>query len=160
MLLLSRTCSDLTGLMNELTSLQGTSGKREWTGRCHHYGNDGCVTPMILGRYAQLDRPQTFICIGNSSKPLDVSVDFALIIQARAGRDAFAKARLDKLTPWQVYESAAHTEYHAGRDPNIATRIFQKGLEVFRGEAEYVVRYLSFLLSINDEKSKSAPFFD
>ena len=79
---------------------------------------------------------------------------------ARAGRDVFAKARLDKLTPWQVYESAAHTEYHAGRDPNIATRIFQKGLEVFRGEAEYVVRYLSFLLSINDEKSKSAPFFD
>ncbi|VDB95403.1 unnamed protein product [Peniophora sp. CBMAI 1063] len=76
----------------------------------------------------------------------------------KAGRDAFAKARVDKLVPWQVWEAAAHTEYHSGRDANIATRIFQKGQEMFRNEAEFVVRYLSFLLSINDEKNAGALF--
>ncbi|KZV73632.1 Suf-domain-containing protein [Peniophora sp. CONT] len=76
----------------------------------------------------------------------------------KAGRDTFGKARLDKLAPWQVYEAAAQTEYHSGRDASIATRIFSKGLEIFNNEAEYVVRYLSFLLSINDEKNAGALF--
>lgn len=74
----------------------------------------------------------------------------------KASRTVFGKARSDLLAPWLVYEAAAYAEYHSGRDANIATRIFQKGLETFRGEVQYVVCYLRFLLSINDDKSRQA----
>lgn len=60
--------------------------------------------------------------------------------------------------PWQVWEAAALTEYHSTREPQVSTRIYQKGLEAFRGEADYVVHYLNFLLSIDDDKSKSLTF--
>lgn len=72
----------------------------------------------------------------------------------KSGRETFGKARQDDLIPWQVYEAAAQSEYHSGRDASVATRIFAKGLETFHSEPEYVLRYLKFLLSINDDKSQ------
>ena len=74
---------------------------------------------------------------------------------SKAGLDVFGRALLDKFTPWQVYESAALTEYHLSQDASSATRIFQKGMEIFCDEVEFVLSYLSFLLSINDERSES-----
>ena len=45
-------------------------------------------------------------------------------------------------------------EYHCGnKDVEVAGRIFERGMELFGGEPEYVLRYLNFLLSINDENS-------
>ena len=45
-------------------------------------------------------------------------------------------------------------EYHCFDDRAVACRIFEKGLDYF-GEIDYVLRYLNFLISINDENSKS-----
>lgn len=90
----------------------------------------------------------------------------------KPSRTIFAKARKDRWTPWEVYEAAglsfflclfgfliafglALMEYHCSDGKVVASRIFERGLDVFGDEIEYVVRYLGFLISINDENSTS-----
>ncbi|KAI0030401.1 Suf-domain-containing protein [Vararia minispora EC-137] len=76
----------------------------------------------------------------------------------QSARTVFGKARRDKWTPWQVYEAAALREYHSTREAPVALRIYGKGLELFGTEPDFVVHYLSFLLSINDENNARAVF--
>src|SRR5271156_6814356 len=45
-------------------------------------------------------------------------------------------------------------EYCCSDDKPVASRIFEKGLDYFGDEIDYVLRYLSFLISVNDENSK------
>jgi cleavage stimulation factor subunit 3 len=48
-------------------------------------------------------------------------------------------------------------EYHVCKATNVTTRIFEKGIELFGHEdIEIVLRYLSFLISLNDDASESA----
>lgn len=46
-------------------------------------------------------------------------------------------------------------EYHFTKATDVATRIYETGLKQFGEDAEYVIRYLKFLISINDENSMS-----
>ncbi|TFY81937.1 hypothetical protein EWM64_g2077 [Hericium alpestre] len=48
----------------------------------------------------------------------------------KSSRTKFCKARGEKWTPWEVYESAVLTEYHDMKDTGIARRIFEKGMEI------------------------------
>ncbi|EAU82402.2 mRNA 3'-end-processing protein RNA14 [Coprinopsis cinerea okayama7 len=73
-------------------------------------------------------------------------------------RRVFAKARRDRFSPWEVYEACALMEYHCFDDKNVASRIFEKGLEQFGDEIDYVLRYLGFLISINDGNNARALF--
>jgi cleavage stimulation factor subunit 3 len=90
-------------------------------------------------------------------------------------RGIFGKGRRDRFIPWEVYEAGglcffcslfdlgnnlslfflALMEYHCSDDRTVASRIFERGLDFFSDEIDYVLRYLSFLISINDESSKS-----
>lgn len=45
-------------------------------------------------------------------------------------------------------------EYHCYNEKPVVMRIFEKGLELFGDEIQFVLRYLGFLISINDENSK------
>lgn len=45
-------------------------------------------------------------------------------------------------------------EYHCSNDKNVSSRIFEKGLDLFSSEVDFVLRYLGFLISMNDENSK------
>lgn len=46
-------------------------------------------------------------------------------------------------------------EYHCSEGGvGVGSRIFEKGLEFFADEVEYVLRYLGFLISINDKTSE------
>jgi cleavage stimulation factor subunit 3 len=93
-------------------------------------------------------------------------------LDLKAFRSVFAKARRDRWTPWEVYEAAgtlkvqesaaddngpssALMEYHCNKDggTGVASRIFEKGLETYGDEIEFVLRYLGFLISVNDENS-------
>lgn len=48
-------------------------------------------------------------------------------------------------------------EYHCGnKDAPLASRIFEKAMELYGDEVEFVLRYLGFLISINDENSASS----
>ncbi|KAF8189661.1 hypothetical protein BJ912DRAFT_966052 [Pholiota molesta] len=76
----------------------------------------------------------------------------------KPSRAVFGKARKDPWTPWEVYEASALMEYHCSDDKAVASRIFEKGLDTYGGEIEYVLRYLGFLISINDENNARALF--
>lgn len=47
-------------------------------------------------------------------------------------------------------------EYHCSEEKLVASQIFEKELDIFGDEIDYVLRYLGFLISINDENSKSS----
>ncbi|KAG2111422.1 hypothetical protein BD769DRAFT_1630282 [Suillus cothurnatus] len=81
-------------------------------------------------------------------------------LDLKAFRSVFAKARRDRWTPWEVYEAAALMEYHCNKDggTGVASRIFEKGLETYGDEIEFVLRYLGFLISVNDENNARALF--
>lgn len=54
-------------------------------------------------------------------------------------------------------------EYHTNKDAAVAIRIFELGFKLFSDDVDYVIRYLQFLLSINDdtsERSRSLGFPD
>ncbi|KAJ2925795.1 hypothetical protein H1R20_g11295, partial [Candolleomyces eurysporus] len=76
----------------------------------------------------------------------------------QALRKVFGKARKDKWAPWEVYEASALMEYHCFDDKAVASRIFEKGLDYFSDEVDYVCRYLGFLISINDGNNARALF--
>ncbi|EJD42466.1 Suf-domain-containing protein [Auricularia subglabra TFB-10046 SS5] len=77
----------------------------------------------------------------------------------KPARTVFSKARKDKKwVTWEVFEAAALMEYHCTKATDVATRIFQNGLNLFSGEIEFVDHYLAFLISINDESNARALF--
>lgn len=94
----------------------------------------------------------------------------------KPARTVFGKARKDKFCHWGVYEaaglsvasdilciqstdiSAALMEYHCTKAADVATKIFEIGLKLFGEDPDFVVRYLGFLISINDENSKWSLF--
>lgn len=45
-------------------------------------------------------------------------------------------------------------EYHSSKDASVATKIFELGLKRFASEIDYVMKYLDFLININDEGSE------
>lgn len=72
-----------------------------------------------------------------------------------ASRAVFTKARKDKFSPWEVFEAAALMEYHVAKETAVANRILSVAMNKFGTEIDFVVRYLTFLMSINDETSES-----
>ena len=90
----------------------------------------------------------------------------------QSSRAIFGNARKDRWTPWEVYEAASKAnafpgigihhssflvlalmEYHCTTSMDVASRISEKGLQLFGEETEYVLWYLGFLISVNDENS-------
>ncbi|KAF5390357.1 hypothetical protein D9757_002906 [Collybiopsis confluens] len=76
----------------------------------------------------------------------------------KASRSLFGKARRDKFASWEVYEAGALMEYHTTQDKEVATRIFEAGMGQHAKEKEFVLRYLTFLISVNDENNARALF--
>ena len=62
------------------------------------------------------------------------------------------------LTDFLVPNFTALMEYHCSDDRGVASRIFEKGMDTFGDEIEFVLRYLGFLISINDKNSAYARF--
>ena len=76
-----------------------------------------------------------------------------------SSRAVFSRARKDKFAPWEVYEAAALMEYHVAKQLGVANRIFNRALDRFKGEVEFVIRYLTFLLTVNDDNSEPSKSF-
>lgn len=70
-----------------------------------------------------------------------------------SSRSVFQRARKDKYVPWEVFEAAALMEYHVAKQPVVANRILSVAMNRFSNEIDFVVRYLTFLMSVNDETS-------
>ncbi|WWC69469.1 uncharacterized protein I206_103409 [Kwoniella pini CBS 10737] len=76
----------------------------------------------------------------------------------KAARAIFGKARKSPYLTWHVFEASAMMEYHSNKDSAVAIRIFELGLKLFSEEVEYVIKYLQFLLSVNDDTNARALF--
>ncbi|KAK7434746.1 mRNA 3'-end-processing protein rna14 [Stygiomarasmius scandens] len=76
----------------------------------------------------------------------------------KSSRSIFGKARKARYVPWQIFEAAALMEYHCTGDKDVATKIFALGMNTYGKEEDFVVRYLSFLISQNDENNARALF--
>jgi cleavage stimulation factor subunit 3 len=76
----------------------------------------------------------------------------------RPSRTIFARARKSKHCTWQVFEANALMEYHCSKDVAVATKVFELALKTFGEDEAFVVRYLEFLLSINDDTNARALF--
>ncbi|CCU98863.1 unnamed protein product [Malassezia sympodialis ATCC 42132] len=74
----------------------------------------------------------------------------------RPARQVFARARKSPHCTWQVYEANAMLEYHCSKDTTVATKVFELALKVFGPDEHLVVRYLDFLISINDDTNARA----
>ncbi|WVF72119.1 hypothetical protein IAT40_006931 [Kwoniella sp. CBS 6097] len=76
----------------------------------------------------------------------------------KAARGVFGKARKSPYLSWHTFEASAMMEYHSNKDSAVAIRIFELGLKLFSEEVEYVIKYLQFLLSVNDDTNARALF--
>lgn len=45
-------------------------------------------------------------------------------------------------------------EYHATKTADVSTKIFELGMKQFATDVDFIVRYLGFLISINDDTSE------
>lgn len=72
----------------------------------------------------------------------------------RPSRAIFGRARKSPHCTWQVYEANALMEFHCSKDVGVATKVFELALKTFGSDEAFVVRYLDFLISINDDNSK------
>jgi hypothetical protein len=50
----------------------------------------------------------------------------------------------------------AMIEYHCTKRPDISMKIYDMGMKAFADDPSFALKYLSFLLSINDEPSESS----
>ncbi|KAF8991157.1 Suf-domain-containing protein [Hymenopellis radicata] len=70
----------------------------------------------------------------------------------------FKEARKDKHVTWHVYEASAMIEYHFGTNNQVPTNIFITANSSYGNDAEFVIHYLNYLLSIDDEKNARTLF--
>jgi cleavage stimulation factor subunit 3 len=47
-------------------------------------------------------------------------------------------------------------EYHSTKTAEVSTKIFELGMKQFVSDVDFVIRYLGFLISINDDTSTLA----
>ncbi|KIK50299.1 hypothetical protein GYMLUDRAFT_78535 [Collybiopsis luxurians FD-317 M1] len=83
---------------------------------------------------------------------------FARAEGVKASRSLFGKARRDKFASWEVYEAGALMECHTTQDNDVAIQIFEAGMGQHAKEKEFVLRYRTFLISVNDENNARALF--
>lgn len=50
-------------------------------------------------------------------------------------------------------------EYHCGKLPNVAKKVFELGLKQYSEEVDFIIRYLEFLIQIGDENSELLYFY-
>ncbi|PWN32470.1 Suf-domain-containing protein [Meira miltonrushii] len=76
----------------------------------------------------------------------------------KPSRTIFARARKSKYCTWQIFEANALMEYHTNKDVTVATKVFELALKTYGSDEAFVVRYLDFLLAINDDNNARALF--
>lgn len=81
-------------------------------------------------------------------------------VNATEARRLFIRARKWPHCASNVYVAAALMEYRLGRDPNVARKIFEKGLEnySFLSDAIYIEQYVNFLCDLGDVNNARALF--
>ena len=74
-------------------------------------------------------------------------------------RQIFKRGRKDPVgDTWELFADAALREYLSNKDAMVARNIFDMGLKKFGTEIQYVLKYLEFLTSTNDDNNTRVVF--
>nr|CAG8597475.1 9724_t:CDS:10 [Entrophospora candida] len=93
--------------------------------------------------------------INELNKPISSPTDNSGM---KAARTMFSKARKSPYCTHHVFIASAMMEYHCNKDLVVAGKIFELGLKTFINDPDYVVQYLDFLISLNDDNNALALF--
>ncbi|POW08646.1 hypothetical protein PSTT_07363 [Puccinia striiformis] len=76
----------------------------------------------------------------------------------KPARAVFTRARKAQYITSHVFEASAMMEYHWNKEPAVATKVFDLGLKTFSEDVNYVLQYLNFLITLNDDSNARALF--
>ncbi|EFP79653.1 mRNA 3'-end-processing protein rna14 [Puccinia graminis f. sp. tritici] len=76
----------------------------------------------------------------------------------KPARAVFTRARKAPYITSHVFEASAMMEYHWNKEPAVATKVFDLGLKTFSEDVNYVLQYLHFLITLNDDSNARALF--
>ncbi|KAJ3294465.1 mRNA 3'-end-processing protein rna14 [Blyttiomyces sp. JEL0837] len=79
----------------------------------------------------------------------------------KAARNLFKTARKSPYCTYHVYISAALMEYFCSKDTAVACKVFEAGMKAFADDeslADFILHYLKFLISLNEENNSRALF--
>lgn len=76
----------------------------------------------------------------------------------KAARSIFKRARDEKNIGHQIYTAAALMEYHCTKDQAIACKIFELGLKKFNDCPDFILSYIHFMNSLNEENNTRVLF--
>lgn len=88
----------------------------------------------------------------------------------RAARVIFSRARKSALVTFHVFVASALMEFYVNKDPVVAGKIFEVGLKTFPVSSTveedggdgvlYILKYIDFLMCLNDDNSTFCRFID
>ena len=76
----------------------------------------------------------------------------------KAARSIFKKAREEKRVGHHIFTAAAQMEYHCTKDQAIACKIFELGLKKFNTCPDFILSYIHFMNSLNEENNTRVLF--
>lgn len=116
-------------------------------------------------RKKALEIYNNLIEIGQSDEQIDLTLVYIQLMRftrrtegIRSARAAFKRARDDKRCSHHIYTAAALMEYHCTKDQAIACKIFELGLKKFNTCPDYILSYIHFMNSLNEENNTRVLF--
>ncbi|KAI8451386.1 hypothetical protein BY996DRAFT_8534553 [Phakopsora pachyrhizi] len=76
----------------------------------------------------------------------------------KPARAVFTRARKSPCLTQHVFEASAMMEYYWNKEASVATKVFDLGLKTFSEDVDYVLKYLNFLITLNDDSNARALF--
>lgn len=105
------------------------------------------------------------IDIGQANENIDLTLVYIQLMRftrrtegLRSARAVFKRARDEKRCNHHIYTAAALMEYHCTKDQAIACKIFELGLKKFNTCPDYILSYIHFMNSLNEENNTRVLF--
>lgn len=102
---------------------------------------------------------------GSQDESIDLTLVYVQLLRftrrtegIRAARQVFKRARDEKRCNHHIYTAAALMEYHCTKDQAIACKIFEHGLKKFGASPDYILSYIHFMNSLNEENNTRVLF--
>lgn len=76
----------------------------------------------------------------------------------KSARAIFKRARDDDRCGHHIYIASALMEYHCNKDHTVACKIFELGLKKFNDNPDFILSYINFMNSLNEENNTRVLF--
>lgn len=103
--------------------------------------------------------------LGQQDEQIDLTLVYIQLMRftrrtegLKSARLIFKKARDDKRCSHHIYTATALMEYHCTKDQAIACKILELGLKKFNSCPDYILSYIHFMNSLNEENNTRVLF--